>query len=120
MRVAVIGSREGCDNAVERICAALPPSTSEIISGGAKGIDTAAREAAVRLGIPFCELLPDYGTFGKRAPLVRNDAIIERADMVIAFWDGQSKGTQYVIGECLKRGRRVVYIPLHDDDQKGD
>ncbi len=120
MRVAVIGSREGCDNAVERICKALPPSTSEIISGGAKGIDTAAKEAAAKLGIPFCELLPDYAAYGKRAPLVRNDAIIDRADMVIAFWDGQSKGTQYVIGECLKRGRRVVYVPLEASDQKGD
>ena len=46
---------------------------------------------------------------------MRNDRIIEYADMVLAFWDGDSHGTQYVIGECLKRGKRVVYIPLKGD-----
>ncbi|MBQ4618067.1 MAG: hypothetical protein IJB27_06830 [Clostridia bacterium] len=112
MRVAVIGSREVNEDIDERIRSHLPPSTSQIISGGAKGVDQAAKRVAAELGIPFLELLPDYQTYGKRAPLVRNDAIIEKADMVLAIWDGESHGTQYVIGECLKRSKRVVYLPL--------
>ena len=112
MRVAIIGSREIRENIDDLIRSHLPPSTSQIISGGAIGVDEVAKRIANELGIPFLELLPDYQTYGKRAPLVRNDAIIEKADMVLAVWDGQSHGTQYVIGECLKRGKRVVYLPL--------
>ncbi|MBQ3093893.1 MAG: hypothetical protein IJC52_01865 [Clostridia bacterium] len=112
MRVAIIGSRHAPADAVERIRRHLPPSTSEIVSGGADGIDTAAKEIAHELGIPLKEFLPDYALFGKRAPLVRNDQIVDYADMVLAFWDGESRGTQYVIGECLKRQKRVVYISL--------
>lgn len=115
MRVAVIGSRNAPTDAVERIKAAMPPYATEIVSGGAKGIDEAARTAAKELGIPLKEFLPDYAAYGRRAPLVRNDAIIDYADMVLAFWDGESHGTQYVIGECLKKGKRVIYIPLEGE-----
>lgn len=112
MRVAVIGSRGVEDGLTDRIRKHLPPYTTEIVSGGAKGVDQAAKAVARELGIPLREFLPDYDTYGKRAPLVRNDQIIDYADMVLAFWDGDSHGTKYVIGECLKRGKRVVYIPL--------
>lgn len=112
MRVAVIGSRTADEQTARLICEHLPPYTTEIISGGAKGVDEAAACAAKALGIPLKEFLPDYAAYGKRAPLVRNDQIVDYADMVLAFWDGQSSGTRYVIGECLKKGKRVVYIPL--------
>lgn len=115
MRVAIIGSRELTVDIRQAILDHLPPSTSEIVSGGAKGVDAIAKEIAGQLGIPFTEFLPDYQTYGKRAPLVRNDRIVDYADMVLSFWDGQSRGTQYVIGECLKRGKRIVYIPLKGD-----
>lgn len=112
MRVAVIGSRCEKDGLTALIRNNLPPYTTEIVSGGAKGVDKAAKAVADELGIPIKEFLPDYSAYGKRAPLVRNDRIIEYADMVLAFWDGESHGTQYVIAECLKLGKRVVYIPL--------
>ena len=115
MRVAVIGSRSAPTDAKERIKAAMPPYATEIVSGGAKGIDEAARDAAKELGLPIKEFLPDYTAYGRRAPLVRNDAIVDYADMVLAFWDGESHGTQYVIGECLKKGKRVIYIPLEGE-----
>ncbi len=117
MLVAVIGSRKAPENAVDLICENLPSYATGIVSGGADGIDAAAKEAAKRLGLPLEEILPDYERYGKRAPLVRNDLIIDRAAMVIAFWDGRSKGTKYVIGECLKRGKRILYIPI---ESKGD
>ena len=115
MRVAVIGSRHIPSDAAELIKEHLPDFTTEIVSGGATGIDTVAKAVAKELGIPCKEFLPDYARFGKRAPLVRNDEIIDYADMVLAFWDGESHGTQYVIGECLKKSKRVIYIPLKGD-----
>lgn len=115
MRVAIIGSRNIPEEAADLAQPHLPLSTSEIVSGGAAGVDTGAKALAERLGIPFKEFLPDYDAFGKRAPLIRNDRIIEYADMVIALWDGRSKGTQYVIAECLKIGRRVLYLPYEGE-----
>lgn len=57
MKVAVIGSRGlTTDNLGEY----LPEGTTEIISGGAKGIDTCAREYAVSHGIKLTEVLPEY------------------------------------------------------------
>ena len=82
----------------------LPEGTEEIVSGGAKGVDTSAREYAQKHGVRLTEFLPDYRRYGKGAPLRRNIDIIEHADMVLAFWDGRSRGTKFVIDECVRRG----------------
>lgn len=101
MRVAVIGSRGLSVNDLEKY---LPEDVTEIVSGGAKGVDTSARNYAVAHGIKLTEFLPEYEKYGKSAPLKRNITIIENADIVLAFWDGQSRGTKFVIDECKKRG----------------
>lgn len=112
MRVAIIGSRR-VDCCVDRtILRYLPSDTTEVVSGGAEGVDTAAARVATELHIPLRVFLPDYETYGRRAPLMRNLQIIEYADSVLAFWDGTSRGTMHVITECIKRGRPVRIVPL--------
>ena len=101
MKVAIIGSRNLVVNDLEKY---LPENTTQIISGGAKGIDLCAEEYAVTHGLPLMIYLPDYESFGRPAPLKRNIAIIENADIVLAFWDGKSRGTKHVIENCKKRG----------------
>ena len=57
------------------------------------------------------EYLPEYERYGKAAPLKRNITIIENADLVLAFWDGASKGTKNVIDNCKKQKIPVkIYI----------
>lgn len=104
MKVAIIGSRTlaGID-----IGDYLPAETTEIVSGGAKGVDTLARKYSESHGIKLTEFLPDYKRYGRGAPLKRNLQIIEYADMVIAFWDGKSKGTKFVIDNCKKLKKEV-------------
>ena len=104
MKVGVIGSRGLTVDNLEQY---LPENTTEIVSGGAKGIDTCAREYAISHGIKLTELLPEYSRYGRGAPLKRNLQIIEYADFVIAFWDGQSKGTKNVIENCKKLNVKV-------------
>ena len=41
---------------------------------------------------------------GLSAPLRRNITIIENADLVVAFWDMESRGTKFVIDQCRLRG----------------
>ncbi len=108
MKVAVIGSRGLC---VEHLGDYLPKETTEIISGGARGVDTCARDYALRHGLKLTEYLPEYSCYGRAAPLKRNITIIENADLVLAFWDGASRGTKHVIDNCKKRNIPVtVYI----------
>ncbi len=97
MKVAVIGSRKIKDIDLEEY---LPSDLTEIVSGGAIGVDTLAKEYAIENGIKLTEFLPEYEIYGRYAPLERNIKIIDYADKVIAFWDGKSKGTLFVIKNC--------------------
>lgn len=108
MKVAIIGSRNLGVIDLEHF---LPENVTEIVSGGARGVDTCAREYANANSIKLTEFLPDYSRFGKVAPLKRNLEIIAYADLVLAFWDGKSHGTKYVIDNCKKRGIPIkVYL----------
>ena len=90
MRVAVIGSRGLLVDDLEDY---LPEETTEIISGGARGVDASAKSYALQHGLKLTEYLPEYARYGRTAPLKRNITIIENADLVLAFWDGASRGT---------------------------
>ena len=105
MKVAVIGSR---GIVIDNLQDYLPEGTTEIVSGGAKGVDTCAREFALANGITLTKFKPEYNRYGRGAPLKRNITIIEYADMVLAFWDGKSKGTKFVIDACAERGIPVT------------
>lgn len=104
MKVAVIGSRT---LKIDNLGDYLPQNTTEIISGGAKGIDSCAREYALSHNIKLTEILPDYARYGKGAPLKRNITIIQSADIVLTFWDGKSRGTKFVIDKCDEMGVNV-------------
>lgn len=115
MRVAVIGSRGLQVNDLGKY---LPDEVTEIISGGARGVDTSAREYAMEHGLKLTEYLPEYDKYGRGAPLKRNITIIENADLVLAFWDGSSRGTKYVIDNCKKRNIPLkIYVPVKRGEQ---
>ena len=69
MKIAVIGSR-GLN--VKNLEKYLPRDVTEIVSGGARGIDTCAREYALANGLKLTEFLPEYQKCGRGAPLKRN------------------------------------------------
>lgn len=107
MKIAVVGSRGFSVDNLEKY---LPEEVSEIVSGGARGIDACAGEYARAKRIKLTEFLPEYKRYGRGAPIKRNIEIIDYADEVIAFWDGQSKGTKYVIEQCKKKNKKVTVI----------
>lgn len=104
MKIAVISSRNLTVNDLEKY---LPNNVTEIVSGGARGIDSCAREYAMANGIKLTEFLPEYEKYARSAPLKRNIQIIDYADEVLAFWDGRSRGTKYVIENCKNRNKKV-------------
>jgi len=90
----------------------IPPDCGLIISGGAKGIDAVAERYAAAHGIESKVFKPDYARFGKAAPLKRNDEMVELADMVLAIWDGKSRGTKHTIDYAEKIGKEVKVITV--------
>lgn len=112
MKVAVIGSRAAKSADMNLILCNLPEACTEIVSGGAQGIDCLAESAANIMKLPFTCLRPDYARYGRLAPLQRNLEIIAYSDMVLAFWNMKSPGTRFVINECLKRDKPLKIIPI--------
>jgi hypothetical protein len=109
MKVAIIGSR-GLE--VPDLEKYVPAELTEVVSGGARGVDTSARSFAIANKIKLVEFLPDYDKYGRGAPLVRNLQIIEYSDIVLAFWDGVNltRGTKHVIDNCKKKGAELRII----------
>ncbi len=101
MKVAVVGSR----NILVKDLGEFVSHADEIVSGGARGVDSCAAEYAVRTGKKLTEFLPDYDTYGRSAPIIRNKLIVEYADEIYAFWDGVSRGTKWVIEYAAKVGK---------------
>lgn len=115
MRVGIVGSRNCKNFDASVIEEYLPRECTEIISGGAVGIDSCAERLALEKGIPVRRILPDYAKFGKRAPLQRNLLIVQNSDMLLAFWDCYSKGTAHTINACITQNVPVRIIPVASD-----
>jgi len=107
MKLAIVGSRNIMIDDLEKY---LPEGVTEIVSGGAKGVDSCARDFALGHGIKLTEFLPEYKKYGRSAPLKRNMQIIEYSDAVLVFWDGKSKGSEFVINQCKKLNKEIKII----------
>ena len=108
MKVAIIGSRNLTNVNISKY---IPKEVTEIISGGARGIDTLAERYADEKGIQKTIIKPEYEKYGRVAPLRRNKTIVELADIIIAFWDGKSRGTKFTIDYAKKVNKKIkVYI----------
>lgn len=115
MKVAVVGSRGLADSCYAHLCAHIPVGCSEIISGGAAGADTLAARYAGEAGLKLTVIRPDYQTFDRTAPLVRNAEIVRTSDYVLILWDGRSRGTLNVIMTCMKTGKPYKLLLIKDD-----
>ena len=117
MRIAIVGSRNiSVIDDIEKYIS----ENDEIVSGGAKGVDLCAAEYARKKGIKLTEFLPQYERYGKYAPIKRNKEIVDYADKIIAFWDGQSKGTLSVIKYAEKAGKECEIVFANDTEGPSD
>lgn len=110
MRIAVVGSRRYQRLDEVRQFVFEQERDTVIISGGAMGVDTAAVDTARSLNMPYELHLPDWNAHGKSAGVLRNQTIVDASDEVVAFWDGQSRGTKHTIDYARLRRKpcRVI------------
>lgn len=114
MNVLVCGSRMfalgdgGRETVRERLDEILKEHEFRLITGGANGPDEWARQWAVDTEVDHLVLYARWEEHGKRAGILRNLRMLdEKPELVIAFWDGKSKGTAHTI-----EGARTRNIPV--------
>lgn len=111
MRIAIAGSRDFKDlEWVDDFFNHLPDTEVIIVSGGARGVDQRAESAARQKGIECNIYLPDWKQFGKGAGNIRNRTIIDNSDILVAFWDGVSRGTEHAIGYARYKNKPTFVI----------
>lgn len=90
--------RDTCDSLFR-----VAPAT-EIVSGGATGADQLGERYAKERGLPIKLFPAKWSEYGKSAGPMRNREMAEYADMLIAFWDGESRGTADMINAARQAG----------------
>jgi hypothetical protein len=80
---------------------------SEIVSGGASGVDSLGEEWARSQGIPIMRFPADWKRWGRSAGPHRNAGMAKYADALVAIWDGKSRGTGHMIGVMSAFGKPV-------------
>lgn len=113
MKLAIVGSRSFKDyeSLKTTILSLYEIDDIEfIISGGAKGADTLAKRFAKEHQIPISIHKPLWEEYGNSAGIVRNCRIVRECDEVIAFWDGESKGTKFTIKYAEEQNKEVLII----------
>jgi len=102
-KVIVAGGREFddygmlCKHCDRLLSQKLATHQIVIISGEARGADTLGEKYAHERGYAIEKYPADWKRDGKAAGPIRNAQMAKVADALIAFWDGNSRGTQNMI-----------------------
>ncbi len=81
-----------------------------ILSGHCAGVDQMAERYAQQQGLALEIFSADWSRYGRAAGPKRNKEMAMQADMVIAFWDGRSKGTASLLQYAQKLGKKTENI----------
>lgn len=117
-KVIVAGGRDYCDEqemdtTLNHLFMQDPLDTGELfkdielVCGKAKGADSCGEEWAEDNGIPVIGCPADWDKHGRSAGHIRNAEMAEVGDILVAFWDGKSKGTKGMIDVALRKGLEI-------------
>ena len=79
----------------------------EIVSGGARGADALGEKYAKERNYRLKLFPAAWSKFGRRAGVIRNAEMAKYATILIAFWNGKSRGTRSMINLAEKEGLKV-------------
>lgn len=116
MKVGIVGSREYPSlHLVTLFVNMLPPDTV-IVSGHARGVDMVAEDAAYMRGMQREIFKADWEHLGRGAGFIRNEDIVRASDVIVAFWDGVSKGTKHTIDTARREGKPVLVVGVQGNE----
>jgi hypothetical protein len=110
IKVIIAGGRNFDDfNRLCQICDEFlqDQNNIEIVSGAYKGADLLGERYAAERNYPIKQFPANWRQYGKSAGLKRNTEMASYADILIAFWDGESKGTKHMIELATQVGLSV-------------
>ena len=116
-RVIIAGGRDFDD--YDRLCAFmdqycldndLGPDNGEFISGAAKGADWLGEQWATSRGYKVVLFPANWTEYGKSAGYIRNKEMADEATALVAFWNGNSKGTGNMIWIATKAGLSIRVV----------
>lgn len=111
MKLIIAGSRGFKDyNLLKTTLEPIKPLITTIVSGTAKGADQLGEQFALEYNIPIYKFPADWNGYGKSAGYIRNAQMAEYADALVAFWDGESKGTSHMIELAKKNELKISII----------
>lgn len=118
MKLAIVGSREFNDWPeaqawIDAVVTLFP--IKSLISGGAKGADSLA-ELYAKIDIFPIEVIKPNWEQGKHAGFDRNSEIVEKADIVLAFWNGGSSGTLDTINKTARAKKPLIIYTYPVDE----
>lgn len=90
----------------------LNTNTLAIVTGMARGADRMGYEFAMLNGLKVYEFVPKWqvnGVTDRSAGHKRNAEMGNFSDALLAFWDGQSRGTSHMI-QYMQNLNRPVYV----------
>lgn len=93
----------------------------KIISGTARGADQLGERFAKQFKLEVVRFAAKWDIYGKRAGYIRNEEMAMYAiqdnnyGMLVAFWDGQSRGTKHMIDLAKKHGLEVHVIKFKEN-----
>ena len=112
MRVIIAGGRDFTNYFMlkEKVLHKLqriPDEEIVIVCGEARGADSLGKKLALEMQWEVSSFPADWNKYGKSAGYKRNQQMAEHADALIAFWDGNSKGTKHMIDIATAKGLLV-------------
>ena len=113
MKLMIVGSRSISDLDLSRY---IPDGVDIIISGGADGVDTLAENYADKNKISKLILRPRYNLYRRRAPIKRNEEMVDAADEVLVIWDGVSKGSNYTAKYAKNKNKKLTLINISEKE----
>lgn len=87
-------------------------SITEIVSGGARGVDTCAEKYALAADQPMRIFHANWDKHGKSAGHIRNAEMAKYADALLLIWDGKSRGSANMKAAMNKLNKPVYEVIL--------
>ncbi len=84
--------------------------TFVLVSGHGGAVDCLAEQTQQACQAPYLIYPAEWRKYGKRAGYLRNVDIVRASDGVIAFWDGQSRGTRATLRHAELEKKPVFVI----------
>ena len=123
MRIIIAGSRNLRVSSIEIVNhlleffdkSNLKDPISNIVSGGAKGIDSCGEALAKENDIPLKVFSANWDKYGRSAGPRRNKQMAEYADALLLIWDGKSRGSKSMKTLMEELGKPVFEVIINQE-----